>query len=292
MTEQELRTWMRRESLSDAWFVSAREGEVSPDIMTLSEICERYAGSGEVPDGIVFVLHESQQARKQPAWVELDLHSFEQTPAAAQQGAGASTLPLPPQRGGQAAAGGSAQQQQQGQQGQARRSGRSSSQRRKRRTRGMFIQLIVLIVLLVIGWGIWYGATREKEELPTQALSPEQQQALMLARLQRNIERNSRGAEQDQAEPIRTVVSATQRMLMVKNSNLDAWPSFKLRIISPDGKEYQCEFNEEIPAYSTLSISMRKITNAKGEYLQREQLATGTRIELEIPGYQKWSSKL
>lgn len=268
MTEKELRTWMRKESLSDAWFVSANEGHVDGDLLTLEQIFQRYGGNSATVKAAVWILHENQQNRKDPAWVEFDLTSFDGDTASPDD----ERLPQPPSTHS------------------ARRSGRSS-ERSKRRTRGMMVQIIVLLLFVAAGLGVWYFATRE--EAPTITfVSEEEAHFRMLANLEQNLIRNNPTDPSEQGEPIRTVVSATQRMLMIKNSNLENWPSFYMRITSPEGKVYECDFGEVIPAYSTLSISMRKIVTADGQALSRDDLKSGTTIELRVPGYKDWSSRL
>lgn len=270
MIEKELRAWMRKESLTDAWFVSADDGHVDPELYTLEQIRKRYAAGGAPQKDSILILHEGQQNRKDPAWIELDLTSFEDEPAAAAQGAGHT--------------GGSSRSHDG--RGQSR-----SSQRNKRRMRGMFIQLIVLCLLVAGGLTVWYFATRE-ESTQVSFVSEEEAHNRMLDTLTQNMLQHNPTHQEDEAEPIRTVVSATQRMLMIKNSNLEAWPSFNLKITTTDGTVYTCDFDQTIPAYSTLSISMRKIVTDKGENLSRDDLKSGTTIELNIPGYKSWSSKL
>lgn len=273
MTEKELRAWMRKDSLTDAWFVSASDGHVDPELYTLAQIRARYAADTASAKGFLLILHEGQQNRKDPAWIELDLASLEDAPAAtttATKAAADSSNSTRRQSGG----------------GQSR-----SSQRNKRRMRGMFLQLILLFIMIAAGLTVWYFATREE---PTQVsfISEEEAHNRMLDTLAQNMLQHNPADPTEDGEPIRTVVSATERMLMIKNSNLDAWPSFSLKIITANGDVYTCDFDQPIPAYSTLSISMRKIVTSKGQSLSRDDLKSGTLIELNIPGYKDWSSKL
>lgn len=266
MTEKELRAWMRKESLADAWFVSPSEGSVDNDLLTLEQIFKRYGSDPIKGKSSVWVLHQNQQNRKDPAWIEFDLQSFDGEANATPQQAATNAAPRP-----------------------ARHS--RSSARKKQRTRGIILQLFVLLLFIVIGGVVWYFAN--KEEPPSiRFISEDDAHSIMLANLQQNLILNNPNVSEQQGEPIRTVVSATQRMLMVRNSNLENWPSFRMRIIAEDGQVYQCSYDNTIPAYSTLSISMRKIVNAKGEALTRDTLKSGTTIELSIPGYKDWSSKL
>lgn len=258
MTEKELRMWMHRESLDDAWFVSLKDGQVSEKPVPLAQV-RSLASTSSANASSVLVLHASQQNKKTPAWVELDLSSPVEKSADAP-----------------------AQQQ-----------SASRSRRRSRRRRGLVFQVLTLLVLIAVGGVVWYFVSLEKPD-PHGAgteMYEEQAVATMLSNLERNLRRNAR-PEDDGKTPIRTVVSATQRMLMVKNSNLETWPSFNLKIITPDGRTFSCQYNDEIPAYSTLSISMRKIVTKDGQSLNREDLVAGTTIELDIPDYQPWSSKL
>lgn len=259
---------MRKESLTDAWFVSAGDGHVEDQLLSLSQIFARYSDGGTQTGKSVLILHENQRNRKDPAWIDLDLDSFEPTERAEGK-----------------------QRHTSGRSGDADAERGRSSRRNKRRTRGMLLQLIVVVVVLLIGVGAWYVYTHEEEEQIT-FVSEEEAHNRMLATLQQNLIQNNPDASAEEGEPIRTVVSATQRMLMIKNSNLEAWPSFKLNITTTDGKVYRCSFDQSIPAYSTLSISMRKILTDKDEALSREDLRSGTTIELQIPGYKSWSSKL
>lgn len=269
MTEKELRTWMRRESLSDAWHTSAADGTPSPKALTLAGLHAQYANSAE---HTLSILHESQLGKKNPAWVELDLDSFGSTTSS--QSASASSSASSSRR-------------------RPSSSGKSS-RRSSGRKRGLLVQISALLLVCIIGFGGWMIISTVQSQKQNVPVTEAEEISNILETLSRNLALNaaSQDNQEDNTPVVRTVISATQHMLMVKNSNLEDWPSFRLNIILPNGEVYVCNFTQAIPAYSTLSISMRRITNTDGKPLSREMITSGTQLELEVPGYPKWSSAL
>ncbi|MEO0796590.1 MAG: hypothetical protein AAFX93_15580 [Verrucomicrobiota bacterium] len=70
MTERQLRKWMLRDRMNDAWFVS-KGGESLDGPHSLSSIFRRTNKAKKK----VAIMHASQKNKKEPAWVYLDLKS-------------------------------------------------------------------------------------------------------------------------------------------------------------------------------------------------------------------------
>lgn len=262
---------MRREGLEDTWFASFEDGNVCPEPLTLAQIRER-CESGRSTD--LLILHTSQANAKKPSWIEFQLEA--DAPATAPAG-----IPAAPQRN-------------RGSDNSARPVASSSrrSRRSSRRSRGVLLQFIVLIVVVVAGFAIWYFSTLEENKATITEMSEDEQIAHAVASLERNMLKHTFPEEDPSKEALRTVISATQTSLTIKNSNLDEWPSLKLRFITAKGETYFCEFDEPVAAYATLSISLRKIIAKDGTPLSREEIGTGCSIQIEVPGYHPWSSQI